>query len=65
MSSSYYDTTLNTVGNLIVDGNDGRLLDWQNGYTISNSNYIRPVITLDTDRLSGGSGIVGDEYTFS
>ena len=65
LSPSYYDTVLNTVGNLIVNGSNGKFHDWQNGSTIANSNAIRPVITLDTDRLSGGSGIVGDEYTFS
>lgn len=65
LSPSYYDTTLNTVGILIVDGSIGKFHDWQDGNTIANSNAIRPVITLDTDRLSGGSGVVGNEYTFS
>lgn len=65
MSPSYYDPTLKTVGSFVVDGSNGKLYDWQNGNTIANSNYIRPVITVDTDRLSGGSGTSDDPYTFS
>ena len=65
LSPSYYDTTLRTMGILIINGATGHFHDWQNGNTIANSNALRPVITLDTDRLSGGTGIVGDEYTFS
>lgn len=65
LSPSYYDTTLRTMGILIMNGATGHFHDWQNGSTIANSNALRPVITLDTDRLSGGTGIVGDEYTFS
>ena len=53
------------VGTLLINGATGHFHDWQNGNTIANSNAIRPVITLDTDRLSGGTGIIGDEYTFS
>ena len=65
ISPSYYDTSLKTVGNMIVNGSNGRFLDWQNGDTIANSNAIRPVITLDTDRLSGGTGTRFNPYTFS
>lgn len=65
LSPSYYDTTLNTMGMLVVDGSTGKFYDWQDGNTIANSNAIRPVITLNTDRLSGGTGVVGNEYTFS
>lgn len=65
LSASYYDTSLTTVGMFIVDGSNGKLYDWQNGSTISNDNAIRPVITLDTDRISGGTGISSDPYTFS
>lgn len=63
-SPSYYDTVLNTVGILIFNGSTGRFHDWQNGSTIANANAIRPVITLDTERLTGGTGVVGDEYKF-
>lgn len=40
------------------------MYDWQNGSTIANSNAIRPVITLDTDQLKGGSGSASDPYVF-
>lgn len=65
LSPSYYDTTLKTVGLLVVKGSTGKMHDWENGSTIANSDAIRPVITLDTDRLSGGSGTSSDPYTFS
>lgn len=65
LSPSYYDTTLTTVGLLVVNGSTGKMHDWENGSTIANSDAIRPVITLDTDRLSGGSGTSSDPYTFS
>ena len=50
---------------LIVNGSTGNFYDWPNGSTIENSMGIRPVITLDTDKLSGGSGTSSDKYTFS
>ena len=65
LSPSYYDSSLGTVGMLLVNGNNGYFYDWPNGSTVENSYGIRPVITLDTDRISGGSGILGDEYIFS
>lgn len=64
ISPSYYDTVLNTVGIFIINGSTGKFYDWQNGSTIANTNSIRPVITLDTQRLSGGTGIIEDKYTF-
>lgn len=65
LSPSYFDSSLGTVGTLIVDGSTGKFYDWPNGATIENSMGIRPVITLDTDKLSGGSGTIDDKYTFS
>jgi hypothetical protein len=65
ISSSYYDTSMKTVGTLIVNGSTGNFYDWQNGSTIANTNAIRPVITLDTDRISGGDGSASNPYTFS
>ena len=65
ISPSYYDTTLKTLGTLVVNGSNGRFYDWQNGSTIANSNAIRPVITLDTDRLSGGDGTSSNPYVFT
>lgn len=65
LSPSYYDTTLKTMGILVVNGSNGRFYDWQDGNTIANSNAIRPVITLDTDRLSGGDGTSSNPYTFT
>ena len=53
------------MGILVVNGSNGRFYDWQNGSTIANSNAIRPVITLDTDRLSGGDGTSSNPYTFT
>lgn len=65
LSPSYFDSSLGTVGMLIVNGSTGNFYDWPNGSTIENSMGIRPVITLDTDKLSGGSGTSSDKYTFS
>lgn len=65
LSPSYFDSSLGTVGMLIVNGSTGKFYDWPNGSTIENSMGIRPVITLDTDKLSGGSGTLSDKYTFS
>lgn len=65
LSASYYDTSLKTVGTFVINGSNGKFYDWQDGSTIANSNAIRPVITLDTDRLSGGTGISSDPYVFS
>lgn len=65
LSPSYYDSSLGTVGMLLVNGYTGKFHDWPNGSTIENSLGIRPVITLDTDKINGGSGKLGDEYTFS
>lgn len=65
LSPSYYDTTMKTMGILVVNGSTGKFHDWQNGSTIANKNAIRPVITLDTDRLTGGDGTSSNPYTFS
>ena len=65
LSPSYFDSSLGTVGMLIVNGSTGKFYDWPNGSTIENSMGIRPVITLDTDKLSGGSGTSSNKYTFS
>lgn len=65
ISPSYYETASNTLGTMIVDGSNGKLYDQQNNNTIANENAIRPVITIDTDRLSGGTGTFNDPYTFS
>lgn len=65
LSPSYYDSSLGTVGMLLVTGSSGRFNDWVSTSTIEYASYIRPVITLDTDRISGGSGIQSDMYTFS
>lgn len=64
MSASYYDTKLNTVGIFIYNGSNGKFYDWENGSTIANTYSIRPVITLDTERLSGGTGTINDKYKF-
>lgn len=65
MSPSYYDSSLGTVGMLLVTGSNGRFNDWISTSTIEYSSYIRPVITLDTNKISGGDGTVGNMYTFS
>lgn len=64
LSPSYFDSSLGTVGMLIVNGSTGKFYDWPNGSTIENSTGIRPVITIDADKLSGGSGASNDKYTF-
>lgn len=65
LSPSYYDPSLGTVGMFVVNGADGTFHDWPGTDTIEFELALRPVITLDTDKLSGGSGIPGDMYTFS
>lgn len=65
MSPSYYDSSLGTVGMLLVTGSNGRFNDWISQATIQYSSYIRPVITLDTNKLNGGNGTQGDMFTFS
>lgn len=65
LSPSYYDSSLGTVGMLLVNGLTGKFYDWPNGETIENAMALRPVITLDTNKLSGGSGLESDKYTFS
>lgn len=64
LSPSYFDSSLGTVGMLVVNGSNGKFYDWPNGSTIENSMGIRPVITLDTDKLSGGNGTSSNKYTF-
>lgn len=65
ISPSYYDSGSNmkTVNVFSVLAN-GTLSDWPDAELTAGSRAIRPVITLDTDRLSGGNGTYANPYTF-
>lgn len=66
ISPSYYDsgTNLKTVNVFEVTAN-GNLTDWPDSDLVAGTRYIRPVITLNTERLSGGAGTSSNPYTFS
>lgn len=66
ISPSYYDSGSNmkTV-NVFSIKSDGTLADWPDANLVAGTRYIRPVITLNIERLSGGNGSSADPYTFS
>lgn len=66
ISPSYYDSGSNmkTV-NVFSIKSDGTLSDWPDANLVAKTRYIRPVITLNIERLSGGNGSSADPYTFS
>ena len=61
LSPSYFDSSVGKVEMMIVDGSFGKL----DSININESIGIRPVITLDSDKLSGGDGSINNKYTFS
>ena len=65
ISPSYYDSGSNmkTVNVFSVLA-DGTLTDWPDQDLTAGSRAIRPVITLDTNRLSGGTGTYTNPYVF-
>lgn len=65
ISPSYYDsgTNMKTVSVFTINS-DGTLSDWPDADLTTGSRGIRPVITLDTDRLSSGTGTSTDPYIF-
>lgn len=66
ISPSYYDSgdAMKTV-NVFSIMSDGNLTDWPDSDLIAGTRYIRPIITINTERLNGGTGTSSDPYTFS
>lgn len=65
ISPSYYDSDSNMkTFNVFSVLANGTLSDWPNQDLTTDSRAIRPVIILDTNRLTGGTGAYTNPYTF-
>lgn len=65
ISPSYYDSGSNMkTFNVFSVLANGTLSDWPNQDLTTGSRAIRPVIILDTNRLTGGTGTYTNPYTF-
>lgn len=53
------------IVNVFSIKSDGTLSDWLDANLVAGTRYIRPVITLNVERLSGGTDSSADPYTFS
>lgn len=63
LSPAYYDSDQGKVGAFAVLA-DGSINDWIDGNTVTNAGAIRPVITVDGNKIITGSGSASDPYVF-
>lgn len=63
LSPAYYDSNQSKVGVFVIDS-DGSLTDWIDTNTVTNTEAIRPIITVDGNKIVTGSGTSSDPYKF-